>query len=139
MPRSLVPDPDRVTGSEPFSWLTYGDVPAFFARRPPSLGEVEGVDMAGNDFMEAVFRLKKGKVGTAVNQPKTIFYVAQVSDSNPLPEVLWRMFLSESYFGYLGAAADDQSSARAGWLEGVKSEVGFEWAPGWPREASPSR
>ena len=128
----------QVAESEPFSWLTYGGVHPLLAQgRPPRLGEVNGADveLPGNDFMQAVFGLKKGEVGTAPNQPRTVYYVVRVTDSNPLPEVLWRMFLAESYFAYFGAAAYDRSSLQEAWLDGIKSQVGFQWDPEWQRES----
>ena len=127
-----------VTESEPFSWLTYGAIQPWMAYGPPSISGVRGVDTPGNDFMRAVFDLDKGEVGTAMNHPQTVAYVVRVTDSNPLPDVLWSQFLSESYFSYFRAAWPDQSRAETAWLDGIKSEVGFAWDPDWQRE-SPRR
>jgi len=126
----------QVAESEPFTWLTYGAIPAIWAQGPPRISEVKGVDMPGNDFMRAVFRLKKGEVGTAINHPHSAVYVVRVTDSNPLPDVLWRMFLSENYFSYFRAASHDHYLAHKAWLDGIKSAAGFEWDPEWVRQSS---
>ncbi|NQT13911.1 MAG: hypothetical protein HQ582_14250 [Planctomycetes bacterium] len=123
-----------VTGSEPFSWVTHGNIPAMWAQGPPSLSKIQGVDMAGDELMREVFGLKEGEIGTAVNQPQTSAYVVRLTDSNPLPDVLWRMFLSESYFGYFRVASQDLSTAEEAWIDGIKSDVGFAWDPEWERQ-----
>jgi len=123
-----------VTESEPFSWVTYGNMPPMWAQGPPSLSEIKSVDMPGNDLMRVVFGLKRGEIGTAVNQPQTAAYVVRVTDSNPLPDVLWRMFLSESYFGYFRVASHDLYAVEEAWIDGIKSEVGFAWDPEWERQ-----
>lgn len=128
-----------VTPSEPFSWLDYGTIPAWMAQGPPSLGDVQGVETPGNDFMRAVFDLKKGEIGTAVNQPQTVVYVFQVTDSNPLPGVLWDTFVNETYWNYFRAADHDRSVAEQAWLEGIRSETGFRWDPGYRRQAAQRR
>ena len=124
----------EVTESEPFSWVTYGNIPAMWAQGPPSLSEIQGVEMPGDDLMRVVFGLKRGEIGTAVNQPQTAAYVVRVTDSNPLPDVLWRMFLSESYFGYFRVASHDLYRAEETWIDGIKSEAGFAWDPEWERQ-----
>ena len=123
-----------VTGSEPFSWVTHGNIPAMWAQGPPSLSEIQGVDMAGDELMRVVFGLKEGEIGTAVNQPQTSAYVVRLTDSNPLPDVLWRMFLSESYFGYFRVASQDLSTAEEAWIDGIKLDVGFAWDPEWEQQ-----
>ena len=125
-----------VTESEPFSWLTYGAIPDWMAQGPPWLSEVKGVDAPGNDFMRAVFSLKKGEVGTAINHPQTVVYVVQVTDSNPLPEVLWREFRSKDYRRYYLAASHDHYLAHKAWVDGIKSAAGFEWDAEWVRLSS---
>ncbi len=126
----------EVSESEPFSWMTTGAIPLWMAQVPPAIsGEVKGVDMPGNEFMRAVFGLKKGEIGTATNDPKTVAYVVRVVDSNPLPDVLWRMFLAENYFSYFRAAWPEHASAENAWLDAIKKEVGFQWDPDWQRES----
>jgi len=126
-----------VTKSDPFSWLTKGTVP--WSDQPPWISEVKGVDTPGNDFMQDVFSLKKGQVGTAVNDPKTVVYVVRVADSNPLPETLWATFRRESYFKYYRAGDYDRYLMEQAWLDGIKSAVGFAWDPEWNRQSPRSQ
>jgi hypothetical protein len=103
---------------------------------PPRISDVAGIDTPGHEFMRAVFRLEEGEIGTAVNRPRTVVYVVQVTDSKLLPEVIWDLFKSESYMNYFRASDHDQYLAEKAWLEGIKSEVGFEWDPKWKSESA---
>ena len=132
--------PDRaeaaeIVESDPFSWLTYGGIHPLMAQgRPPRISEVRGVTMPGDDFMQAVFGLDVGGVGVAPNAPKSEYYVVRLIESNPAPEALWAMFVSEHYFVYMGAAIADQGSLYEAWLDGIKSASGFAWDPQWQRQ-----
>ncbi|MFH1266261.1 MAG: hypothetical protein ABIK89_11085, partial [Planctomycetota bacterium] len=129
-----------VVPSEPFTWLTYGAIQPWMAYAPPSVSAVEGVDTPGDDFMRAVFTLKKEEIGAAMNQPQTVAYVVRLTDSNPLDKVLWTEFTAPgSYYSYFRAAWHDQSSAEKAWLDGIKKEVGLAWDPAWQRETKRGR
>lgn len=135
--QSFADDPAvAVTESEPFSWLTYGEIPMWMAYGPPRISEVEGIDAPGHDFMRAVSLLKKGEIGTAMNHPRTLIYVVQLTDTKRLPEVLWDLFKSERYGSYYRASDHDQYLAEKAWLEGIKSEAGFAWDPKWKSEST---
>ena len=58
---------------------------------------IEGVDMAGDDFMKTVFTLEPMGVGTAMNHPKTIAYVIQTQKYDPTDKVLWEVFLRRRF------------------------------------------
>ena len=131
-----------VNETDPFSWLTYGDIPAIWAQTPPRISPIkiktleneageqqerEAVVMPGDEFMRMVFSLKQGQIGLAMNQPKTAVYVVRVKEINPLPEVLLRRFLAEDYIGYFRVAYYDQIESERAWLDEIKSEVGFKW------------
>ncbi len=128
----------EVTQSEPFKWLDYGDIPAWMAQRPPSLGEVQGVEAAGNDFMRAVFDLEEGQTGTAANQPETAVYVVRVTETSPLRETLWHRFVNEPIWNYIRAADHDRAVAQEAWIAGIKAEVGFSWDPEYQAQAAGS-
>lgn len=132
----------NVLQSEPFSWMTYGAFPAWWARTPPRINEIkarikdpqtgeetqqDAVQMPGDELMREVFSLTKGETGVAMNQPKTLVYILRVTDINPAPEVLWRLFLAEDYSNYRLVAAGDQAQTRQAWQNGIKSAVGFKW------------
>ncbi len=118
----------QVIEPPPFSWLTRGSVPAMaspYAR--PRLSMVDGIDYAGNGFMQAVFNLEPGKVGVAMNNPQTIAYVVRISDVTPTENALWAQFEVDSYGTYRDAAAADQSEIFRAWYEELVSDAGLEW------------
>jgi hypothetical protein len=130
----------RVSETEPFSWLTYGMFPAWLAEGPPNLSPVtervkdrasglietrEAVELPGNDFMQAVFDLKMGQIGVAMNHPNTYVYVVQVTEFKPEREVLWKRFLAENPYTYLYTAQYDQFATYQAWLEQIKTHAGF--------------
>ncbi len=118
----------QVIEPPPFSRLTRGSVPAMsspYAR--PRLSTVEGIDYAGNDFMQAVFKLEPGKVGVAMNNPQTIAYVVRISDVTPTENALWAQFEVDSYGTYRDAATADQSEIFRAWYEELISDAGLKW------------
>lgn len=129
----------RVAESQPFSWLTAGAMPTFWSMQPPKLSEVAGVDHPGDAFMQAVFQLQPGEVGTAMNHPQTVAYVFRVTESNPPEEVLWQQFVSASYFSYYPALLRDQYAMQQALIEQIKADAGFRWDPNWLREQVQSR
>lgn len=127
-----------VQESEPFSWMTYGAFPAWWAQTPPQISkitaagkkdekpgkETEIVDMPGNDFMRQVFGLEKGQVSVALNQPKTVTYVVRIADVTP---AIWQAFLAEDFSRYVRVAEQDQRAIAQAWRDGLKKAVNFEW------------
>src|SRR5262249_5199629 len=68
------------TGS--FGWLPLGTGPA----EPgggPTLGEIDGVEGVGQEFMETVFGLPAGGLGITMNQPQNTLYVIRLIDFEP--------------------------------------------------------
>lgn len=118
-----------VLESGPFSWLTHGAVsPRLFLQTPPPrISAVPHVEMAGEEFMETVFRMEPGQVGVAFNQPQTVAYVIRLKAFEPSQEVLWKMFLAERYEDYSSAAIFDQHKIRSAWMEQIKRSIGFRW------------
>jgi hypothetical protein len=125
---TFIERPDiNVIVAGPFSWMTYGNVPQGTPRTPPRLSQVKGVEMAGPDFMRAVFGMKKGQIGVAMNHPKTIAYVVRVNEINPPQKVLWAQFEVDNYGDYAEVAADDQGRMFRAWQEELQEEAGLEW------------
>ena len=136
-------EPGReVVATEPFSWMTYGAIPAWWARMPPRISQIkpsmsgnaetaeadeDAIEMPGNDFMREVCGLGKGEVGVAFNHPEKIAYVVRVTDVNPMPEVMQKLFLSADYNGYALVGTYDRYDAMQAWVDQIKSEAGFEW------------
>ncbi|NLX96581.1 MAG: hypothetical protein GXY83_10430 [Rhodopirellula sp.] len=118
-----------VTEAGPFSWLTYGNIPPMYwlqSQQPPQISDVAGVDSPGSDFMQTVFGLEAGKIGVAMNLPKTEVYVVRPIEFNPLPDVLWTLFLEDRLSRFMAVSAD-RRGLWSGWLEGIKESAGFEW------------
>jgi hypothetical protein len=114
----------------PFSWITFGNVPLGSAPNAARVSAVEGVDMAGDDFMRAVFRLEPGQTGAGMNAPQTVAYVIRLTELNPSQEVLWKQFEVDDFSKYAPAAEGDRLQTARAWLDEIKSSAGFELAPG---------
>ena len=128
----------QVIEAGPFTWLTYGDLPPMYwlqSQQPPRISEVEGVGSAGPDFMRTVFRLEAGGIGVAMNHPQTSAYVVRAVEFNPLPDVLWTLFLEDPLSRYM-AAAQDRREVVSDWMQGIKDSVGFQWLEK-PDQAAP--
>jgi hypothetical protein len=125
---TFIERPDvTVIATRPFSWMTYGNVPLGTARTPPRLNTVTGVEMAGPDFMRAVFDLKQGQLGVAMNHPKTIAYVIRVSEINPPEKALWAQFEVDNYSDYADVAGADRGQMIRAWQEELQQTAGLEW------------
>ncbi|MCA9173439.1 MAG: hypothetical protein KDB14_03050, partial [Planctomycetales bacterium] len=70
----------KATGD--FTWLTYNLPPQFMSQIPPRVSKVPHVDEPGDEFMQKVFELKKGKATVAFNQSKRIAYVIRMSEES---------------------------------------------------------
>ena len=71
--------------------------------------------MRGRTSCAAVFDLRVGDVGVAVNQPQTIAYVVRITTSEPPLQVLRDMFLADKMnFGYMSIAREEDGAAAAG-------------------------
>lgn len=86
-----------VVRTDPFSWLTGGEVSRITGQQQPlRLSEPEGVVAAGPEFMAAAFELEDGKVGAASNHDGSIAYVIRLADHQLSPEALRTAYLSEA-------------------------------------------
>ncbi|MEN6457710.1 MAG: hypothetical protein ABFC63_02165 [Thermoguttaceae bacterium] len=112
-----------------FTWLTFPNIASGW-QQPARLSAVDGIPMAGWDFMQEVFRLELGQVGVAFNAPKTVAYVIRPSEFTPSYVALRLMFEKEPYSMYFMAAEKDINDLRRAWFDEVKKSVGFAWGPG---------
>jgi len=117
----------QVLAPSPFTWLTFGNVPAWFRMRPPQLSEVNGIPGVGTDFMRAVFALKPGEIGLATDRPKSTVYVVRLVEYAPSDSVLWDTFVADDYRGYAMVARYDQMEAGLRWREQIRGEAGVQW------------
>lgn len=116
----------EVTKVGPFTWLTRGTAPFGSA---PVISQPAGVQMAGNEFMEAVFGLEPGGTATAFNEPKTICYCIRLVAYEPDEAVLQERFADVSTDPRrLATLADDETrEVRDRWMAGIEKRYGVEW------------
>ena len=93
----------------PFHWLSIGNVPmGTTTQQRISLTNLSGVDMAGEDFMHAVFKTEVGSATAAFNQPQTVAYVIQLQKLEPSEDMFRRQFLT-----YQEQSANSQNAGPA--------------------------
>jgi hypothetical protein len=93
----------NVVLTEPFSWMTYGAIPAAEARTPPRLSQIftrvtnpapgepserEAVEIPGNEFMRTVTRLNSGEVAAAMTAGTVACMVRRRGQPGGVPCVL---------------------------------------------------
>ena len=92
-----------VVVTDPFSWLTYGEISPTTGVVPFRLSDPKPVVAAGPDFMQAVSQLEEGNVGAALNHDHSIAYIVRVQQHLEDREALRRDFLEEMSNGWIGA------------------------------------
>jgi hypothetical protein len=121
---TVVPDPSRVVVTPPFSWMTT----PHFGFGMPELSPVPGIDLAGQEFMQAVFALRPGQTGIAVNQPRTKVYVVRVLGQEPDEETLRQRFLESGYNNFVLMLAQlEARQAAVGWYRGLEERYQVKW------------
>ena len=116
----------EITKVGPFTWLTRGTAPFGSA---PVISQPAGVQMAGGEFMEAVFGLEPGGTATAFNEPKTICYCIRLVAYEPEEAILQERFTDDSADPRrLAMLADDEvRDVRDRWMAGIEKRYGVEW------------
>ena len=107
----------------PFTWLSTG------ANGQPVLSQPEGVQMPGEDFMEAVFGLEPEQTAVAFNEPRTVCYAIRLESLEPPAAELREKFLeAKSDPRRIGAVAQGEFSRSFGdWLTGLEKRYGLTW------------
>ena len=62
-----------------------------------------------------------------MNQPKTIAYVVQLTETAPGEKVLWQMFTADNYAKYSLVALGDMQSTYAAWRDQLHEAAGLKW------------
>ena len=116
----------EVTKVGPFTWLTRGTAPFGSA---PVISQPAGVQLVGNEFMEAVFGLEPGGTATAFNEPKTICYCIRLAAYEPSETVLQERFTDATTDPRrLATLADDETrDVRDRWMTGIEQRYAVEW------------
>jgi hypothetical protein len=121
----------RVVLPPKFSWMTFGNVATLEPPSFASLSSVADVEMAGEEFMRAVFALESpGQVAAAFNAPKTIVYVVRLTSFSPAFEVRKADFETTDFSKYAAVGRADQRQIHQAWLKAIQTSAGFEWTPG---------
>ena len=116
----------KVADTNQFTWMTRGFVPGMGG--VPQLSAVDSVENPGQDFMKAIFKLKVGQVGTAMNQPKSIVYVVRIDSELPSEEVLREQFLqSGNSFDLRQIAVTDRMELREFWFQSIRKDMNVKW------------
>jgi hypothetical protein len=112
-----------------FSWMRLREV-AFTSAERAELNSVQGIPMAGEEFMQTVFCLEPGKTGVAFNVPETVVYVVQPSRFTPSYDVRWKLFETGDFAKYGEIAAEDRTDMARAWMKELKTSAGLQWAEG---------
>ncbi|MBN1590964.1 MAG: hypothetical protein JW888_15735, partial [Pirellulales bacterium] len=110
-----------------FSWVTQGTQPAMQSRSPLRISEVKNVEMPGNDFMQAVYGLNVGEIGTAMNEPQSIVYVVRLVETTPREKVLRSLFEIDDYSKYWTVGGTDIRTMIDRWSEELHKDAGLKW------------
>ena len=95
----------RVVLPPKFSWMSFPNTASLQAAPFARLSSVAGVEMPGDDFMQTVFSLKKsGQTAVALNAPKNMAYVVQVTDFSPSYEARKTLFEVDDFQKYASVA-----------------------------------
>jgi hypothetical protein len=116
----------EVTKVGPFTWLTRGTAPFGSA---PVVSQPAGVQLVGNEFMDAVFGHEPGGTAVAFNEPKTLCYCIRLVAYEPDETVLQDRFADVATDPRrLAMLADDETrAARDRWMAGIQKRYAVEW------------
>jgi hypothetical protein len=117
----------KVIEPEPFTWMTFGFLPPPVSQLGARLSEVAGIELAGEEFMQAVFELEPGQFGVAMNYPETVAYVIRVADYTPSRDELWDDFVKNGLEFSSLVARNELQDSQIAWLDELKSQSGFQW------------
>ncbi len=122
----VVADPAKLITPSAFSWLTSGALAFGFGE--PELSRVDGIDLAGREFMEAVFALRPGENGLAPNQAHSTVYLVRLVSQQPEEATLRNEFMERGMtMEVMLVARDDMLQTFAEWYRGVEERYQLKW------------
>jgi len=128
--KKVVKDAKAVVEPPAFSWMTTGAIGEQFNQAAPTISAVTGVEFAGQDFMQAVFDLKAGEAGTALNQPhSTVWVVRVVSEESDLAKDRARFIETASSPSMLDTAFRVESQLQRDLYEEMFKQYDVTWLP----------
>jgi hypothetical protein len=120
----VVPDPKKVVVTPPFSWMT----PGGFGMGQPEFSQVPGIELAGREFMQAVFALKPSETGAAPNEAHSKVFAVRVITQDPDDERLRQQFLESGYNQLVVMLAQREAlSTSVEWYRGVAERYQVKW------------
>jgi hypothetical protein len=109
-----------------FSWYTVG-VTQFAG---PSLSQVPGIELAGNEFFQSVFDLQVGEAGIALDQPhKTVYAVKVLAEEGISPEDRERFLEKGTDPQLVDAAWQSQLLLQSELYNELFKQYNVTWAP----------
>lgn len=124
--KEVVSDPTKVIEPPAFSWMTTGSLAFGFGQPAPS--QVAGIELAGEEFMRAVFSLAPGQTGVAPNNAHTKVYVVRVLSQSPSDKLLREQFLESGLdFQVLTIAQRETGETSVAWIEQLEDRFGLKW------------
>lgn len=121
--------PDRdVKRTNAFAWYETDLSGEFNPQpRPTRVSRVDGVDDAGDEFMQTVFGLDVDQVGTAMNNPETVCYVIRVTTQTPSRDKLYDAFMVDHFQTYQQFSQADVMKHARGALDSLLADANIRW------------
>jgi hypothetical protein len=110
----------------PFTWLTRGTAPFGSG---PVLSDPDGIEMAGEAFMQAVFALEPGQTTEAFNEPETVCYAIRLVSYEPDDATLQGRFRDATTDPRrLASLAEGETrEVYERWLADIERKSGVTW------------
>jgi hypothetical protein len=110
------------------SWMTTGSLPLDSSGDPWTASPIPGVEDAGHDFREKLFRLHPGQVGVAANEPRTMVYVIRMLGETPDQQELQDQFLkSGATFAVQYLAFRENQRVLQQWYRTLLEKIDLTW------------
>lgn len=119
----------QVAKTEPFSWLTIGNISPTTRQVSFRMSEPEGVVAAGPDFMKAVFALDNGETDAVLNHNRTIAYVVRMAEHSLGLNALHQQFLVEAdrWYGLPSMSRFHNRQAARSMVSNFIESSGVDW------------
>ena len=127
----------KVVQPIPFSMFTSDGFLAFGSQ--PRLSQPNGIPMAGKEFMDAVFALKAGEAGVAVDQPHNVVYAVHVLADEPSLEIRREMFLNALQRGTMSDLMGFAGIEKQGEMQSLFDDLEKHFNVKWTRAINSGR
>jgi hypothetical protein len=121
-------DAINATETDPFAFLTIGDVPNTTGAAPLRLSQPEPLASPGPELMKRAFELAPGEVGAALNHDRSIVYLMRVAQKLGTPEELRGEFKRDPRWFGLPATLQRRVSRSVGtMIDDLFEQKNVEW------------